>query len=125
MELLNTNEAAKKMGVTAIRVRQLIREGKLEARQIGRDYVIEAGSLDSVKTYGKAGRPKETGGKSKPEKAKSFKTIFDMEAESGISLAGSLDSGLGDLSTNKKYLEGFGTKAGEKRALLKRNENNR
>ncbi len=28
-------------------------------------------------------------------------------------LAGSLDSGLGDLSTNKKYLEGFGTKEGE------------
>lgn len=120
MELLNTNEAAKKMGVTAIRVRQLIREGKLEAKQIGRDYVIEAGSLRSVKTYGKAGRPKDGSGKSKPEKAKSFKTIFDMEAESGVSLAGSLDSGLGDLSTNKKYLEGFGTKAGEKRALLKR-----
>ena len=125
MDLLTTNEAAKRMGVTAIRVRQLIREGKIEARQIGRDYVIEGGSLESVKTYGKAGRPKDAGGKSKPEEAKPFKTVFDMEAEAGISLAGSLDSGLGDLSTNKKYLEGFGTKEGEKRAALKRNENNR
>jgi hypothetical protein len=33
-------------------------------------------------------------------------------------LAGSLDSGLGDLSTNKKYMEGFGTKEGEKKSIV-------
>lgn len=124
MELLSTTEAAKILCVTPIRVRQLIREGKIKAKQIGRDYVIEESSLASVKTYGKTGRPaKETNDKNDAEKP--FKTIFDIEAELAISLAGSLDSGLGDLSTNKKYMEGFGTKEGEKKALLKRNENNR
>jgi excisionase family DNA binding protein len=125
MELLTTSEAAERLHVTPIRVRQMIREGKIEAKQVGRDYVIAESSLESVKTYGKAGRPKkiqdgETNGSVKP-----FKTIFDIEGKLADSLAGSLDSGLGDLSTNKKYLEGFGTKEGEKRALLKRNENNR
>ena len=57
MELLTTNEAAKILRVTPIRVRQLIREGKIAAKQIGRDYVIEESSLETVKTYGKAGRP--------------------------------------------------------------------
>jgi hypothetical protein len=42
------------------RVRQLIDEGKLEARQVGRDYVIATSSLEGVKVYGKAGRPPNT-----------------------------------------------------------------
>lgn len=121
MDLLTTNEAAKRLQVSPIRIRQMIREGKIEAKQIGRDYVIAESSLESVKTYGKAGRPRKT----EDNGEKPFKTIFDIEAELGISLAGSLDSGLGDLSTNKKYMEGFGTKEAEKHALLKRNENNR
>jgi len=125
MELLTTNEAAKRLRVTPIRVRQMIREGKIAARQIGRDYVIEESSLETVKTYGKAGRPKNTADNEKNGNKKPFKTIFDIEGKLAETLAGSLDSGLGDLSTNKKYMEGFGTKETEKRALLKRNENNR
>ncbi len=123
MELLTTSEAAKILHVTPIRVRQLIREGKIEAKQVGRDYVIEESSLASVKTYGKAGRPakESANGNEKTDGEKPFKTIFDVAPE----LVGCLDSGLGDLSTNKKYMEGFGTKEGEKKALLKRNENNR
>ncbi len=123
MELLTTNEAAKILHVTPIRVRQLIREGKIAARQVGRDYVIEESSLASVKTYGKAGRPakESANGNEKTDGEKPFKTIFDVAPE----LVGCLDSGLGDLSTNKKYMEGFGTKESEKKALLKRNENNR
>ena len=113
MDLLSTGEAAKRLRVTPIRIRQMIREGKITAKQIGRDYVIEESSLESVKTYGKAGRPKGGGGKPKTENEKPFKTVFDIEAESGISPAGSLDSGLGDLAANKKYMEGFGTKEGE------------
>jgi excisionase family DNA binding protein len=104
MDLLTTSEAAKRLQVTPIRIRQMIREGKIEAKQVGRDYVIAESSLESVKTYGKAGRPKkikddETTGSEKP-----FKTVFDIVPE----LAGSLDSGLGDLSTNKEYLKGLG-----------------
>jgi excisionase family DNA binding protein len=125
MELLTTNEAAKILRVTPIRVRQMIREGKIAARQVGRDYIIEESSLESVKTYGKAGRPKNTADTEKNGNKKPFKTIFDIEGELAETLAGSLDSGLGDLSTNKKYMEGFGTKEAEKRAMLKRNENNR
>jgi len=104
MDLLTTSEAAKRLRVTPIRIRQMIREGKILAKQVGRDYVIAASSLESVKTYGKAGRPKKTDDGENNESKDTFKTIFDVVPE----LAGSLDSGLGDLSTNKKYLEGLG-----------------
>ena len=60
MNLLSTNQAAEKLNVTAIRVRQLIKEGKLVAQKVGRDYAIEESALESVKTYGKAGRPTKT-----------------------------------------------------------------
>ena len=58
-DLLSTTEAAESLGVSVRRVRQLINEGKLPARQVGRDYVIEAGALDGVRVYGKAGRPRK------------------------------------------------------------------
>lgn len=121
MELLTTSEAAKRLHVTPIRVRQMIREGKIEARQVGRDYVIEESSLESVKTYGKAGRPKGANGTPNTENEKTFKTIFDVVPE----LVGCLDSGINDLGSNKKHLEGFGTKEAEKRGLLNRGKNNR
>lgn len=57
MKLLSTADAAEKLNVTAIRIRQLIKEGKLQAQKVGRDYAIEESALESVKTYGKAGRP--------------------------------------------------------------------
>ena len=57
MKLLSTKEAAEKLNVSPIRVRQLIRERKLKASLIGRDYVIQESDLKSVQTYGKAGRP--------------------------------------------------------------------
>ena len=54
MKLLSTSEASEKLGISERRVRQLINEGKL-----GRDYAIEESVLESVKIYGKAGRPKQ------------------------------------------------------------------
>lgn len=57
MKLLNTTEAAEKLGVSVRRVRQLISEGKISAHNLGRDYAIEESALVQVKTYGKAGRP--------------------------------------------------------------------
>jgi excisionase family DNA binding protein len=57
MKLLTTKDAAEKLGVSVRRVRALIAEGKLEAQQLGREYVIEEKALDKVKTYGKSGRP--------------------------------------------------------------------
>jgi len=58
MKLISTKEAAEKLNVSPIRVRQLIHEGKLKANRVGRDYVIEENDLEAVQTYGKAGRPK-------------------------------------------------------------------
>jgi excisionase family DNA binding protein len=57
MKLMNTKEAAEALGVSVRRVRQLISEGKLQAHNLGRDYAIESSALESVKVYGKPGRP--------------------------------------------------------------------
>ena len=117
MDLLTTSEAAKRLHVTPIRIRQMIREGKIEAKQIGRDYVIEESSLDSVKTYGKAGRPRSKNGSGEVQAQKPFKTIFDVVPE----LAGKYDLP-SDLSTNKDYLKDLGNKGAEKAAVQTRNK---
>lgn len=65
MKLLNTAEAAEKLGVSVRRVRQLISEGKISAHNLGRDYAIEEIALSKVKVYGKAGRPPKKDGKGK------------------------------------------------------------
>ena len=57
MNLLSTQQAAERLGVSVIRVRQLIRAGKIKAMTVGRDYVIEEAALKGVVVYGKAGRP--------------------------------------------------------------------
>ena len=122
MELLTTSEAAKRLHVTPIRVRQMIREGKITARQVGRDYVIEESSLESVKTYGKAGRPAKDApdGSDQPGGSQKPKTFAELAAK----YIGSVDSGTNDLGSNKNHLEGFGTKAAEKEAE-KENKSNR
>lgn len=61
MILLSTKQAAEKLKVSPIRIRQLIQEKKLKATLIGRDYVIDEKDLATVQTYGKAGRPKKEG----------------------------------------------------------------
>lgn len=65
MKLLNTTEAAEKLGVSVRRVRQLIAEGKISAHNLGRDYAIEESALLKVRVYGKAGRPPKN--KSRPK----------------------------------------------------------
>lgn len=56
MEILNTAGAAEKLKISAIRVRQLIREGRLPAQKVGRDYIIEEKDLDLVSDR-QTGRP--------------------------------------------------------------------
>jgi excisionase family DNA binding protein len=65
MKLLSTDQAAERLGISGRRVRALIAEGKLQATYVGGGYVIEEKALDTVKVYGKAGRPP----KIKPEKS--------------------------------------------------------
>jgi excisionase family DNA binding protein len=60
MKLLTTKEVAVRLGLSAIRVRELIRAGKIQAQQVGRDWVIEESALENVTVYGKAGRPPKT-----------------------------------------------------------------
>lgn len=112
MNVLTTNEAAKRLGVSARRVRALIAEGKLEAQQLGREYAIDAAALSTVATYGKSGRPPKREGNGDTEKP--FKTIFDICPE----VIGSIKKGLPrDLSSNKKHLGGLGKKSlGKKEA---------
>ena len=123
-DFLTTSQTAERLGISSARVRQMIIEGIItKAEKIGRDNFIPESEVKRLEKFDrKPGRPQKTenGSQTKANTEKPFKTIFDIEAELAVSLAGSLDSGLGDLSTNKKYMEGFGTKEGEKRALLKR-----
>lgn len=57
MKLLNTDQVAKRLGISVRRVRALIEEGTLIAHQIGREYAIEESALDNVTVYRKRGRP--------------------------------------------------------------------
>ena len=53
---LTTAEAATELGVSRRRVRQYITEGRLKARKLGRDYIIDSRSLAAFKPR-RTGRP--------------------------------------------------------------------
>lgn len=59
MTLLNTQQAAERLGVDPSRVRRLILDGRLPAQKIGRDHLIEEGDLALVAER-KPGRPPKT-----------------------------------------------------------------
>ena len=65
MQLLTTKEAGKILGVTAQRVLFLINEGRLPAKKIGRDFVIQKKDLKLVANR-KPGRPPFKKKRSKP-----------------------------------------------------------
>jgi excisionase family DNA binding protein len=56
MGLLTTNEVAERLGVTLPRVHALIKDGRLPAEKMGRDYFIKESDLVLVADR-KAGRP--------------------------------------------------------------------
>lgn len=108
MEQLTTKQASEILGVSRRRVIALIEQGKLKARKFSNVYMITPKDLASVSKR-KNGRPEQG-----PERFISF-------AEAAADLIGSIKDGLPtDLSTNKKYLEGLGTKEAEKAALQSR-----
>lgn len=55
--LLTTKEAGKRLGVTPLRVFQLIKAGRLPAIKFGRDWMISKDDLSKVANR-KPGRPK-------------------------------------------------------------------
>lgn len=113
MSYLTTKETAEKLGISTGRVRQMVLAGQLQAEKFGRDLMINEAGLENVSDR-KAGRPKkaENGQSGENKKPKSF-------AEAAKKYIGSVDSGINDLGSNKKHLEGFGTKEAE-RAKVKR-----
>ena len=70
-EILNTEEAAARLGVSARRVQQLVKSGRLPAREFGGSYMIAAGDLKLVEER-PPGRP--------PSKPKSNSTATAKRA---------------------------------------------
>jgi excisionase family DNA binding protein len=60
-----TNQAAQELGVTPVRVRAMIRAGRLIAEKFGRDYIIKESNLELVRgrKTGRPSKPKENKGK--------------------------------------------------------------
>ncbi len=56
MKLLTTADVAEKLGVSQRRVLALIKDGRLPAQRLGRDYLIDESNLKLVKNR-KPGRP--------------------------------------------------------------------
>jgi excisionase family DNA binding protein len=61
MKLLTAKQAAEILGVHHSRVRVLIREGRLPAQKVGRDWIIMEPDLELVRVR-KPGRPKKQKG---------------------------------------------------------------
>ena len=53
MALITTNAAAEILGITPVRVRQLIREGQLVSQKQGRDHLLDE---DVVRRFNRQGR---------------------------------------------------------------------
>jgi excisionase family DNA binding protein len=68
MKLLTTKDAADRLGVTVQRIHQLIKQGRLPAEKMGRDYFIKESDLKLVEER-KPGRPsKQASTKKKAKK---------------------------------------------------------
>lgn len=61
---MTTQEVAERLGVTSIRVRQLISGGRLPAEKFGRDYMIKEEDLKLVEDRKPGRPPKKSGEKS-------------------------------------------------------------
>jgi excisionase family DNA binding protein len=46
MSIISVRDAAERLGISRVRVRQLIHEGRLPAEKVGRDYIIHESDLD-------------------------------------------------------------------------------
>ena len=58
MKIINTAEAAVRLGVTADRVRKMIEAKRLKATKLGNVWLIDPKDLDAVKDR-KVGRPRK------------------------------------------------------------------
>jgi excisionase family DNA binding protein len=58
MKVIGTTEAAKRLGISQNRVRDLIASGRLKAQKIGREYAIDPSDLKAVQNRS-PGRPRK------------------------------------------------------------------
>lgn len=59
-QVMNTTEAAEYLGITRVRVRQLIQADSLKATKVGRDWVIRYGDLVRFAAHRRGpGRPRK------------------------------------------------------------------
>jgi excisionase family DNA binding protein len=58
MSLVTTKEAAQILGVTPVRVRQLIKEERLAAEKHGRDHLLQDREVERFKRHGRRSGPK-------------------------------------------------------------------
>jgi excisionase family DNA binding protein len=72
MKLITTKDAAEKLGVSQLRVQQLIWSKRLPAQKIGRDYMIQEGDLKLVADR-KPGRPRKADNVNEAEREASKK----------------------------------------------------
>jgi excisionase family DNA binding protein len=94
--LISTKEAAARLRISVRRVQALIASGRLPAEKIGNSFAIKESDLKSLNGR-KNGRPVNG---TKP-KEKDWGPILDQ-------FIGCLKDLPPDLSTNPKYMEGFG-----------------
>lgn len=67
MNLLTTQQAAERLGISQPRIYQLIGEGRLPAQKLGRDYVIDEKDLKLVENRPSPGRPPKAKTEKHPE----------------------------------------------------------
>jgi excisionase family DNA binding protein len=72
MNLLTTKEAAERLGVTVQRIHALIKNERLPAQKMGRDYFVEEKDLKLVEER-KPGRPRKDASEKSPRKVGSSK----------------------------------------------------
>ena len=58
MNQITTKEAAERLAITVRRIQAMIKDGRLKAEKLGRDYLIHESALEEVKER-KTGRPKK------------------------------------------------------------------
>ena len=71
-ELLTTAEAAAKLRLTVRAVQKMIEAGRLEARKVGRDYLIAPSALENIPKQA-AGRPPNLKPEAQPAKRRGRK----------------------------------------------------
>ena len=101
--LIGTKEAAARLKISVRRVQALIASGKLPAERIGNSFAIKEADLVLLN-----GRKNGRTTKQRERTQEEWNVILDK-------FIGCIKDGPSDLSTNPKYMEGFGRDNADRR----------